>query len=409
MEQRPKLRSNLIALPVEYAGRKMILFQDPERWCEELVFFPAEIAPIIQYFDGMHTLRDIQEKLMREIGELVMSDFIEKIARDLDSHLLLDSERFRNHIAQLKKEWSELKVRPPVLAGTSYPAEKEELKKFLDEFYTSPEGPGQVGENQSDKLRGIVAPHIELKDNGSVYARAYKSLYEQSQAEVFLILGTGHFQTEDLLVFCEKDFQTPLGIAETDRDFIQKVRAKMKKKSQLGDFSHRREHSVELQVIFLQHLLEGKREFKIVPALLGSFQIFLELGISPKDDPLFADYLNALKEVIAEYDKKLCIIASADLAHLGPRYGDRELYAPIREEEIKEDDQKMLNHLLQGDAEGFFQEIARIKDRRRICGLAPIYTSFKLLEPARAELLKWSVWYDMSTKSAVSFCSMAIY
>ncbi len=409
MEERPRLRANLIVLPVEYAGRKMILFQDPERWCEELVFFPAEIAPIIQYFDGRHTIRDIQEKLMRETGELVMSDFIEKIISDFDSHFLLDSERFRKHIAELKKEWNELEIRPAVLAGQSYPSDANELREFLNQFYLVPEGAGLPQENKDDTLRAIVAPHIELKENGAVYAWAYKELYEHSQAELFLIFGTGHYQTEDILVFSEKHFQTPLGIAQTDKEFIQLVRSKIKRRSQLGDFSHRREHSIELQVIFLQHLFEGKRDFKIVPVLVGSFQMMIELGMSPSKDPLFTDYLSALREAIKECGKKVALIASADLAHLGPRYGDNELYAPIREEEIKEDDEKMLNKLEQGDAEGFFEEIARIKDRRKICGLGPIYTVFKLLEPCRAEVLKWSVWYDMTTRSAVSFCSMAVY
>mgnify|MGYP001045005451 CR=1 FL=1 len=263
--------------------------------------------------------------------------------------------------------------------------------------------------NLSDELKAIVAPHIELRGNGMVYAYAYKKVFEESQAELFIILGTAHFGAEDILVFSEKHFQTPLGLVETDREFIQAVRKRLKKKGKIKDFSHRREHSIELQALFLAHLFKEKRNFKIVPILVGAFNELLEKEISPQDDPLIMDYVNAIKQEIKESGKKVALIASADLAHLGPRYGDRETYAPIREEEIKEDDLRMLNWLEKADPEGFIQEIAKIKDKRKICGLAPIYLTFKIIEPIRAEILKWSVWYDQSTKSAVSFCAMAVY
>jgi len=406
-EEKPKLRFNLQIIPAQVSGEKMLVFQDPERWCEELVILPANLAPILQYFDGSHTIRGIQEQMMRQNQELIPSDQIRELTKELDEHLLLDSDRFRSYVQGQMKEWMESQVRKPVLAGQSYPAEAQELKKFLDEFYVS--GPGMPEENKGGQLKAIIAPHIELKGNGQVYASAYKKLLEESQAELFIILGTGHHPLEDLLVFSEKSFQTPLGIAETDREFIRAVKKRLKKRSRLGDFSHRREHSIELQVIFLQHLLLGKRNFKIVPILTGSFQLMVELGFSPEQDLLIRDYINALKEQIKEEGRKIALIASVDLAHLGPRYGDREFYAPIREEEIKADDWKMLAHLEKRDPEGFFQEIARSKDQRKICGLSPIYFTFKIAEPERAELLKWSVWYDPNARSAVSFCAMALY
>ena len=409
MSDNPKLRSDLIVVPVEIQGERLLFFQDPQRWCEELIFVPIEFTPILQHFTGALTIREIQENLMRESGELLESSIIEKIASEFDERHLLDSENFRNYISRVQADWEKAEVRPALLAGQSYPKDPEELKKFLDDFYTAKEGPGMPGANQGNQLKGIIAPHIELGPNGSCYAHAYKKLLEESQADIYLILGTAHSITEDIMVFTEKDFETPLGIAMTDRDFVRGVRKRLRKKSYAGDFPHRREHSVELQVIFLQHLLAGKREFKIVPVMVGSFQMMLELGTSPADDLLVRDYTRAVCEEIKESGKQVCIIASADLAHLGPKYGDQETYAPIREEEIKADDEKMFAHLTKGDAEGFFEEVVKIKDCRKICGLTPIYMTYSIARPSRAELLKWSVAYDEQTKSAVSFCSMAIY
>lgn len=409
MPENPKLRSDLIIAPVELNKERLLLFQDPARWCQELVFMPIEFTPILQQFDGSLSVREIQENLMRQTSELIPSDIIEKIAGELDERHLMDSENFRAYIAKVRDEWDRSDQRHPALAGQSYPDEPEALRKMLDEFYSAEGGPGPAGENRGDLLKAVIAPHIELVDNGQCYAHAYKKIIEESGAELFLVLGTGHAITEDILVFSEKNFQTPLGTAQTDREFVKGVRKRLKKKSFLGDFSHRSEHSVELQVIFLQHLLQGKRDFKIVPVLVGSFQQMLELGSSPQDDLLVNDYIKAVQAEIKACGKKTLLIASADLAHLGPRYGDEESYARSREDEIKADDEKMFSALAKGDAEGFYQEVAKIKDARKICGLGPVYFITRIAEPSRGELLNWSVWYDEQSQSAVSFCAMAFY
>jgi len=409
LKENPRLRSDLAVVPVEIQGERMLFFQDPARWCEELIFVPMEFMPILQYFTGALTVREIQENLMRESGELVASEVIGKIAEELDSQHLLDSENFRQYIAGIQAEWEKAETRAALLAGQSYPADPAELKKFLDQFYAGASGPGLPSENRGNQLKAIIAPHIDLGPNGSCYAHAYKRLVEESQAEVYIILGTAHSLTEELVVFTKKDFATPLGIARTDREFVDQARRRLRKKSYAGDFAHRGEHSIELQAIFLQHALAGKREFKIVPVMISSFPMMVEIGESPADDLLVKDCIRALREEVQACGKKVCLIVSADLAHLGPKYGDQDGYLPIREEEVKADDEKMLGHLLKGDAEGFFSEVAALKDRRRICGLTPIYLAGKIAEPFRAELLKWSVAYDAQTKSAVSFCAMALY
>jgi len=409
MDENPKLRSDLVVVPVEIQGEKLLFFQDPARWCEELVFMPVEFMPILQYFNGSMSIREIQESLLAETKELIPSDVIEKIATELDSRHLLDSENFRTYVDKVRTDWDQAVTRPAALAGQSYPDKPEELGKFLDEFFTAENGPGLPLENKGDQLKAVIAPHIELTGNGACYALAHKTLFEQSQAEVFIIIGTGHSALEDVMVLSEKSFATPLGVAETDKEFVRGIRKRLRKKNYLGDFSHRLEHSIELQVIFLQRMLAGKRDFKIVPILAGSFAQTVEVGASPAEDLVVRDYINAIRGQIESSGKKVAVIASADLAHLGPKFGDREGYTPIRELEIRSDDDKMLGELEKADAESFFAQVAGIKDRRKVCGLSPIYFALKIAQPARGELLKWAVSYDQQAESAVSFCSMAFY
>jgi AmmeMemoRadiSam system protein B len=405
---KPKLR-NLHAVQTELSGRKVLVFQDPERISPDAVAVPIELAPIIQYFDGTHSIRDIQADLMRRTGQLIDSEQISKVVDDLDQHLLLESQRFFAHLDKINKAWDQADVRPPSLAGTAYPESGEELRSMLAGFYNPPQGPGNPGDAIADDLKGILAPHIELRGNGPCYAHAYKALAERTRADTFFIIGTAHFEPYQTFIFCEKDFATPLGIVETDREFIQGVKGSLRDQSKRTDMTHRLEHSIELQVIFIQHLLEGKKKFKIIPLLVGSFQNAMQGGGEPEQDPLVKDFIEVVKEGLSEREGRVCFICSGDLAHLGPRYGQQENFDPIREQEIQEDDEDMLKPLIQADAKGFFKAVADIQDRRNVCGLSPLYTMLQIIEPERGELLKWSCWFDRTTRSAVSFASMAFY
>ncbi len=405
---KPKLR-NIQAVPAEINGQKVLVFQDPERITPEAVAVPMELAPILQYFDGKRTVLDIQADLMRRTGQLIDSEQIKKIAEEMDKHLLLESESFFSHVRRIAEEWDASDIRPPALAGSAYPVSAEDLRGQLDGFYTSPEGPGLPGANEADDLKGILAPHIDLKENGACYAHAYKVAAERSKAETFFLIGTAHNEAAQTFIFCEKDFATPLGIAETDRDFIGKVKRRMTDRSKRVDITHRLEHSIEFQVVFLQHLFEAKRKLRIIPLLVGSFQHLVLSRSSPQQDPLIQDFIEAVRYALDEKGEGVCFITGGDLAHLGPRYGDRDTYAPIREGEVRQDDGNMIEPLLNGDAEGFFQSVATIDDRRKVCGLSPLYTMLAIIKPERGDLLKWSCWFDKLTGSAVSFASMAFY
>ncbi len=100
---------------------------------------------------------------------------------------------------------------------------------------------------------------------------------------------------------------------------------------------------------------------------------------------------------------------SGDLAHLGPQYGDERPVYPLQMEQEEANDRKMLAPLEKGDAEGFFQDIAKIKDARRVCGFPPLYAMMEMMGAKRGEILKWSYWNFEQTNSMVTMSSMAFY
>jgi AmmeMemoRadiSam system protein B len=161
-------------------------------------------------------------------------------------------------------------------------------------------------------------------------------------------------------------------------------------------------------VLFLQHALKNP-EVRILPVLCSGFQPSIVSDSSPSMEPSFKDFMGALTTAISERGEKVCYIAGADLAHLGPRYGDQENYGPALMQEEEQKDRQMLSHLDRGDADGFFKAVAGRNDQRRICGLPPVYAAARASGAEKGDLLKWSYWYDEQTYSVVTFASLALY
>jgi AmmeMemoRadiSam system protein B len=120
-------------------------------------------------------------------------------------------------------------------------------------------------------------------------------------------------------------------------------------------------------------------------------------------------FINALKDTASSLGEEVCYLASADLSHLGPQFGDQE---GVREHDLRgltEQDREMLGHVERIDGEGFFSAILKERDRRRICGLPAIYAMLKVLEAKKGELIRYGQAFTAETQSVVSFASLAFY
>ncbi|HYL81509.1 MAG TPA: AmmeMemoRadiSam system protein B, partial [Candidatus Acidoferrum sp.] len=127
----------------------------------------------------------------------------------------------------------------------------------------------------------------------------------------------------------------------------------------------------------------------------------------PTQDQGIAGFLAALGETIAAVGGRTLVIASADLAHVGPQFGDPRPITPGQLREVSDADREMLAAVESADADGFFREVARDGDRRRICGLPPIYATLRVLSGAWGRLLQYGQWPDPS--GTVTFASIGLY
>jgi AmmeMemoRadiSam system protein B len=401
----PKVRP-LEAFPIQVEGKEMVGIKDPVGICPEFVLVTPEAFFLISLMDGTNTLRDIQAAYMRKYGTLLFSDKIEGLIAQLDSYYLLENRHFEERLLLIREEFKKAEIRGAVFANRGYEADPEMLGAQLRGYFTGQDGPGLPKEGaEKGDLKGIVAPHIDFARGGTCYAHAYKALGESKGADLYCILGTCHTPMQHPFAFTCKRFETPLGTAEVAQETVEAIAQGLPFDPFHDEFSHRNEHTIEFQVIFLQYLL-GKTEFKILPILCNSFHDMILGGVSPMEYPLYQDAISVLKEQLTALPS-LCLVASADLAHVGPQFGDQGTVTPGVLADVKAKDLKMLGHaaLLQGDA--FYRFVLREGDRRNICGLPPIYALVHLIEARQGEVLHYQQWQDPQGQGAVTFASMA--
>lgn len=413
MDDKPRLRP-IEAFPVEQDGKTLIYLKDPLNFAEPLGISPVGYF-ILSHFDGRHSLLDIQEAYCKQFGTLLLSEEVKDFLETLDQHYYLQSERFLKYREAVILDFRRLPTRAAAHVGGVYNADPVQLKKQLDGYFARSEGPGMPSFQKTSRTpRAIVAPHIDFHRGGPAYAWAYKSLAESEGADLYILLGTSHCGGQTPYILTLKDFATPLGVVETDREFVRRLQARCEEDYFVDEYLHRGEHSLEFQVVFLKYLAKQRaavtgqpeRPFKIVPILVSSFHSMMMNQTPPENTSVVGTFLDNLRESAEKESRQVCLVAGVDLAHVGRQFGDHE---PITDEFLKwveTEDSKLVDRLATLDAAGFFHEIAKDQDRRRICGFAPLYSLIHLLEGVEGKRLKYSQAFTPETASAVTFTSM---
>ncbi len=404
----PRLRY-VEAVPAEVEGERIICLRDPQNLSDKILAVPIDTLRILSLFDGTKTVRDIQSLCMERFGELVLSDEIEDLIKQLDEALFLESENFRDYKNRLESGFRESGTREPSHAGLSYPGDPKELDRWFKAFFGKAEETRPYEETPG-KLRGLISPHIDYGRGGVSYALAYRELLRENEADTFLIFGTSHYaEVENPFILTRKNFSTPLGEAETDRNIIEKLETECGWDLYEGEISHRTEHSIEFQVAFLQHIMNGKKKFRIVPVLCNSFYRLVREGRSPAEDDKISGFLEAVAGIVRDMGDNIFIIAGADMAHVGLKFGDKEPVNDLTLGKIKERDLLSLSFGEKMDAEGFYRSVEEEKDWRKVCGLSPIYATLAAIDAEHGKLLDYGQALEPDTGSVVSYASMGFY
>ncbi|MHB2016810.1 MAG: AmmeMemoRadiSam system protein B [Candidatus Xenobia bacterium] len=403
----PRLRP-VEAFPVELSeGQRAFCLRDPVNYAPQPIFLPLASAYVLQLFDGVRTVEEIQAEFCRLTSQILPRETLEKFILDLDARLYLDSDTFQAARNRIDQDFRAASVRPMAHAGGAYEADGEALARRLEGYRTAA-GPVQESVPHRRTLRGLISPHIDYQRGGVCYAYAWRELRVEDY-DLFVILGTSHWPTEQAYAVTIKDFDTPLGALPVDREYMEQIRRRYSKNVLQDELRHRTEHSIELQTVFLKHVANGT-PVKIAPILVGSFHEAVERQGSPSDSAEVAEFIELLQTLEKEMGRRICYVAGADLAHIGVKFGDAEPPTDALMQWVEREDRESLAAAARGDAEGWFASVAKDGDRRRICGLSPVYTMLKVLGPqAQGELLRYQQCNDPTGFQNVTIASMASY
>ncbi|MBY0521977.1 MAG: AmmeMemoRadiSam system protein B [Gemmataceae bacterium] len=353
----------------------------------------------VKLFDGQRTLPEIQRTAARQhSGEPVSLEKLAALVRRLDEALLLDGPGFRERVSG--------RVREPSCIGC-YPADPDKLRQLLRGLFAA--GPGLPGIPRPDgSLRAALIPHIDYERGGVTFAWGFKEVFERTDASLFVIIGTSHCSYHRFTL-TRKDFKTPLGIIPTDQDYIDRLVAYYGDGLFDDEVAHLPEHSIELEVVFLQYLYETRRPIRIVPLVVGSFHDCVQERATPTNKDDIGRMVDALRRVEAEMTEPICYIISGDLAHIGPKFGDFQPVDAPQLRRSRKQDEALVRHAEAADLANYYQVLVEEGDERRICGLPPTYTTLAALQPGRGKLLHYDQYVHPRGYESVSFASVAFY
>ena len=376
----PALR-NLDVFPVDQDGQRFVCLRDPEGFVEHQMLLTPAAFFLAAHLDGTHDVVDIQYAFAQQFeGQILRSEELYQVVHDLDAQGFLLTDRFQALRRQVEEAFLTSAMRPAYLAGKSYPQQPDQLRSFLAEQFCREGGPGeQPGPHPGDGLpvRCLIAPHIDFHRGGHAYAHAYLHLVKQGQPEVVFIFGVAHVSPPVPFILTTKHFDTPLGGLATDQEIVRRLASACSWDPYAYEIVHRTEHSIEFQVVMLAHLFGP--QVRIVPILCGTFGS--EAGaVAPAALGDVTTFLEACREVYEALGNRVSVIAGADLAHVGRRFGDAFEINDTVVREVEARDREDLQYIIAGDADGFYRSVMQDRNPRRICGLNCIYASLKTVE-----------------------------
>ena len=404
-KQYPVLR-NLQFSPIKEGEEQYIVLWDPTGLGKEKLVLPLNYFFIIQHFDGEHSLQEIGALYLKRFGEFLMPNKVEQLVLDLDQKLFLEGDRAEAARQQAQNEYRQSPLRKAAFAGRSYEADGAKLKKQIEGFFASKEGPDfKPSENQGKEIKGLVAPTYDLKQAGPVYAWAYKELQEASQPDLFVVIGTAYAGLESMFAVTDKDFETPLGVVATDRAIVGTLKTRMPQFF-AEDLCHQAEHAIEFQLPFLQQLVGSKKRITIVP-ILTSFSASSLRDATVRQS--VEQFLTGLLDLLVASGRDYCVIAGAELAHLGMRYGDSAPPTDFSFHRSMQCDLEMLKPVEELKPDEFAAYIQKENDQRRISGFSAIYTLLRLIQAEKGQVLRYDRGITDQYNSTVTYASMAFF
>lgn len=400
IDERPRLRP-VEAIPLADGDEQKFAVRDPTGIAEAVLTMSPEALFILSLLDGEHTLAAVQEGFRARYSRQVDLSTLVHIVENLRSVHLLDGAEFEAHIASLEQRYQDAPVRPSVYGREL--GDRDQLSAYMSRMVP----PGNGNGNNEGLIVGLIAPHLDYPRGGPCYSEAYGALRGRPCPTRCVILGTNHFGRSTSVVATAKSFETPLGVTTVDIPFLADIERRCGHNLRESEFDHQREHSIELQVICLQHLF-GAESLKIVPFLCPD--PCGPTGTRPCDGRGvdLADFAQALAETTMQDVDDTLLIAGADLSHIGRQFGDTIELDEAYLSSIAQRDRGALSHLEVAQPQSFVRALAESGNDTRVCSAGCLFVVATVLQDARPKLLKYHQAFTEHDQTCVT-CSAFVY
>ena len=261
-----------------------------------------------------------------------------------------------------------MKMRTCAVAGMFYPREPSHLEQLLEKFF--------AGVKPEGNPFGIVSPHAGYIYSGQVAATAFGTI-PPGFSGTFVVIGPSHRGYINCV--SEVPWETPLGVVDTDDEFIRSLDI------ETDELSHRDEHSLEVQMPFIKYRFPRAR---IAPVMMGQQDYASAMRLAEK-----------IRHAIRQTKRDFRIVASSDFSH----------YVPAAK--AKSDDLWAIEPLVTLDTKEFYRRIA--ERRVTACGYGPITAMVSVctgLGAKAAKLIRYATSGDVTgdNKEVVGYASIAV-
>jgi len=282
-------------------------------------------------------------------------------------------------------------IRKPIMAGQFYEASPTRLEKQLHDSFVHDKGPGDLPASRgSPVIKAIISPHAGYSYSAPCAAWGYKEIAEAKLPDTFIILGVDH-SGYGTTALSTDSWETPLGLMRVDNQLATAI---MRKAGIPDDSSaHSTEHSIEVQLPFLQFVNKAEMEkLRFIPITISHDKDLKQLAID-------------IMESIMDLNRTVTFIASSDFTHYGRSYR----YLPFTSEvpkRLNELDGGAIKLIKELNAEGFAKYVG--DTMATICGTQTIYLLLSMLKKTKGELLQYYQSGDLSGdyKNTVGYASI---
>jgi AmmeMemoRadiSam system protein B len=434
--QMPRLRP-VRGFRAQAGDQEALGLADARQVSDRVVFVAPAAQLIFPLMDGQKTL----DEIVQQVGRGLTRKDLENLVAQLDSAGLLYGPTFDAMLEKMRREFDSASILPPgpsaALAdalldaevqskGGTPPTDEERparaaaaLRTAMDQWIA--QALKDVPNPSLDTLPGaVVAPHIDYPRGWLNYASVWGRLRVTDRPDRVVILGTNHFGEGTGVTGCDKGYASPFGVSEVDTQLIEVLRKHLGEENSAKLFAnrydHEREHSIELQVPWIHHCLgseEGKGFCKVFGVLIHDPTVNNGESYDGKGLAL-APFIDAMKATLAQLPGKTLVVASADLSHVGPAFGDPVQLAGDNEQatamrnKVFSHDRDMIQLIMERKPDELVAAMSWQQNPTRWCSIGNLVATLKIVEPSSVVLYNFAASMDEQGTALVSNVGMAM-